>query len=324
MKVSVALCTYNGEQYLLEQLESIVKQTQAIDELVICDDGSNDRTADILHDFARQSPFKTRVYINNQNIGSTRNFERCLAYCNGDIIFLADQDDIWVPTKVEKLLTYFAQNPNKDAVFSDAKIIDQHSNLTGKTAWQMIEFDTDSQRLWQSKRAFDILLRGYVVTGATLAIRKKILPEIIPIPHIIKELIHDGWIALWLSITNRIGFLAEPLTHYRHHQNQQVGFGDKAQVVTLKHRVARPRAEKLAPIYKKYEDSKHLYEHLRHRSVSEATLDNLQLRQKHYAMRASLPASRLRRVWPVLTNLWGYRQHDGGYWWRTVVGDIFE
>jgi glycosyltransferase involved in cell wall biosynthesis len=324
MRVSVALCTYNGEQYLLEQLESIATQTKAIDELVICDDNSTDRTVEIIQNFTQKSAFKTRIYVNKQNMGSTRNFEQCLSYCEGEIIFLADQDDIWTSTKVAQCLTYFAQNPDKDAVFSDAKIIDQHSKVTGKTAWQMIEFDAEAQKMWRARRAFDILLRGYVVTGATMAIRKKILVEVIPIPHIIKELIHDGWIALWLSITNRIGFINEPLTYYRHHENQQVGFGDKAEVVTMTQRLSRSREEKLTPIRKKYEDSKHLYDYLRHKSVGEATLDNLDLRQKHYAMRASLPTNRLFRVWPVLTNLWGYRQHDGGYWWRTVAGDIFE
>jgi len=87
MKVSIALCTYNGEKFLAEQLKSIAGQTRLPDELVICDDCSQDATVDIVRGFAKVAPFSVRLLTNKTNAGSTKNFERAISLCEGDIIF---------------------------------------------------------------------------------------------------------------------------------------------------------------------------------------------------------------------------------------------
>jgi glycosyltransferase involved in cell wall biosynthesis len=325
MSVSVAMCTYNGSRFLLEQLASIANQTQPIDELVVCDDCSTDNTIEIIEQFAKTVTFPVRLFINSTNLGSNRNFEKCLSLCKNEIIFLCDQDDVWHSQKVEKMCAFFAKNPIIDAVFSDANIIDQNSAPTGTRAWESISFDKEKQDLWKNSQAFDILLRGYVVTGATLAIRRSIVSEILPIPMLIKELIHDGWIAMWLSLTNRIALIEEPLTNYRIHATQQVGFGQQSRFITLKERFTRPRSEKLAPIIKKYEDSSRLYNYLaQSKTVPVHHLKLLNSRQAHYQMRSSLSVNTLKRVIPVLTNILQYKQHDVGHWWKAMLGDIFE
>src|SRR5512139_3417667 len=81
MKTSVALCTYNGERYLLEQLESIAGQTVPVDEIVICDDHSTDRTPDIIRNFAATSTLPVRAYFNEKNLGSDKNFEKAIELC---------------------------------------------------------------------------------------------------------------------------------------------------------------------------------------------------------------------------------------------------
>ncbi len=101
MKTSVAMCTYNGESYLDEQLQSILEQTEPIDEIVICDDGSIDKTLSIIEKFIKAGT-PIRLILNQKNLGYTRNFEKAICLCSGDIIFLADQDDIWMPEKVKK------------------------------------------------------------------------------------------------------------------------------------------------------------------------------------------------------------------------------
>jgi glycosyltransferase involved in cell wall biosynthesis len=325
MSVSVAMCTYNGSRFLLEQLTSIANQTKSVDELVICDDCSTDDTIEIIKQFAKKVAFSVRIFVNATNLGSNRNFEKCLSLCQNDIIILSDQDDVWLPHKVEKICAYFTKNQDIEAVFSDAQVIDDQSKLTGRTAWETVSFDYKAQNLWKNGQAFDILLRGYVVTGATLAIRKRILPEVLPIPMLIKELIHDGWIALWLSINNRIAMLDEPLVHYRQHTSQQVGFGTQSGPVSLQDRLVRPRSIKLAPILKKYNDSKSLYEYLSKREAVPAHyLALLASRQAHYQMRSTLPNNHLRRLFPVLKNYTQYQKHDAGHWWKTMLGDIFE
>jgi len=108
MKTSVAMCTHNGEKYIKTQLESILTQTIAIDEIVICDDRSNDNTIAIIEQIQLENPNKISLYKNHENIGSTKNFEKAISICTGDYIFLSDQDDIWKVNKFEKVIKNFS------------------------------------------------------------------------------------------------------------------------------------------------------------------------------------------------------------------------
>ena len=96
LTISIALATYNGERYIEKQLDSIAQQTRLPNELIIFDDASNDTTADIIRNFSQNVPFLVRLDINQERLGSTRNFEKAIRVCNSDIIFLCDQDDVLV------------------------------------------------------------------------------------------------------------------------------------------------------------------------------------------------------------------------------------
>src|SRR5215217_714545 len=102
-KFSVAMCTYNGARFVAEQLASIAAQTRPPDELVVCDDRSTDATIAYVREFARTAPFPVRIFENEKNVGSTKNFERALELCEGDFIAFGDQDDVWLPEKLRKL-----------------------------------------------------------------------------------------------------------------------------------------------------------------------------------------------------------------------------
>ena len=257
--ISVALCTYNGEKYLPEQLESIVQQSMPVNELVVCDDGSSDNTLGILQKFAEKVPFPVRVFRNETNLGSTKNFEKCLSLCLGDIILLCDQDDRWRNDRVEKQVGYLRGHPEMDAVFCNARIIDGASQPTQSTIWQQIQFTESSQRRWKSGKAHEILFGGFVVTGATLAIRRSSLERLTPFPIHIPRLIHDAWIALVLSLEGKIQFIDEPLVFYRLHDNQQVGFGSPMEPVSMKDRLSRSRSEKLTPLRDKPDNAYKIY-----------------------------------------------------------------
>jgi len=101
--LSVAMCTYNGEQYLQEQLDSIIAQTRLPNEVVVCDDGSTDATLQILDEFQETAPFPVRIYRNGTRLGPTKNFEKAIKLCSGNVIALSDQDDVWMPHKLERL-----------------------------------------------------------------------------------------------------------------------------------------------------------------------------------------------------------------------------
>jgi glycosyltransferase involved in cell wall biosynthesis len=326
-KISVALCTFNGAEFLSKQLESIKQQTSPIHELVVCDDGSSDETLAIIERFSKQVAFSVHVHRNPINLGSSKNFEQCMAMCQGDLIFLCDQDDVWMPEKVEKIVNYLVENPEKEAVFSNATMIDQAGFPTGKTSFEQIEFTPEVQNLWQQGGSFRILLKGYVVTGAALAIKKKALTKIGAVPNITKELIHDGWIALNLSMANQIGFINTCLIQYREHSNQQVGFKSKPAHVSLLQRFTRSREEKLCTLRKKADIAHALLKHFEEEKETNAEITTALLRREaFYRMRANLPANRLLRFIPVLTHGFkgSYQLEEGGKWWRPLLGDLFE
>lgn len=324
--ISVAMCTYNGETYLSEQLSSIAGQTVPVDELIICDDRSKDNTVEILKSFAANSSFPVYIHVNEENLGSTRNFEKCLSLCSGDIIFLCDQDDKWREDKVEKQVAYLNANPDKDAVFSDALMINDDSVPTGQTIWEEIEFDRTGQNKWKEGKPHEILFNGFVVTGATLAIRKSCLERLMPFPTHVPDLIHDAWIAMVLSLENKIDFIADTLISYRIHSSQQVGFGSKVEKVHLKDRFSRDRSEKLVPLEEKANKLHELYLLLRAIPfVPREKLIKLYLSQKHFYRRASLPENRYRRFTPILNQvIRGYYRFSSKDWWLPAIGDLLE
>lgn len=219
MYVSVAVCTYNGEQFIGEQLESIVQQTRRPDEIVICDDGSADNTWEIVQRFAMGASGVVRVYRNRKNCGVNGNFARAISRCEGDVIFLADQDDYWYETKVERVVDKF-KAPEVQMVFSDGEVMDERGAPLNYRLWEAMGFSADEQEEWRHRSALDVLLRSSVVTGATMAFRAHIRDRILPIGS---AWVHDGWIALMTSVLGQTDFITEPLIRYRQHGGNQVG-----------------------------------------------------------------------------------------------------
>src|SRR5215212_2843702 len=103
MKISVAMCTYNGAEFLSAQLQSIMAQSRPPDEIIICDDVSIDTTRSLLRQFATESSIPITLHFNDQNLGSTKNFEQAITLCTGDVIALSDQDDVWRTDKLQVL-----------------------------------------------------------------------------------------------------------------------------------------------------------------------------------------------------------------------------
>ena len=222
MQISIAMGTYNGAVYLPEQLGSIAAQTRLPHELIVCDDCSNDSTPAIVEEFARRAPMPVRLQLNEQNLGSTRNFERAIASCTGDVIALCDQDDVWRSDKLQLIEDAFARAPYAGLVFSDAEIVDEHLNAVGRRMWADVGLTEVQRKLFEVGRSLDVLIPGWTVTGATMAFRSRYRDLILPIPDEI-PMIHDGWIALAIAAVADAALIAEPLVKYRQHGGQQVG-----------------------------------------------------------------------------------------------------
>jgi len=220
MKLSIALCTYNGAAYLKEQLESIAAQTRPPDELVISDDQSTDETVRLIEEFAATASFPVRFSVNESNLGIAKNFEKAISLCRGDVIVLSDQDDVWHSDKLESVEPIFEAKPQLSLVFSNAEIVDETLKLFNQTLFDWVHFNDQKQRLVKSGRALDLQLSENLVLGATVAFRANLKELVLPISGD-GPLIHDGWIVLLIAAVGEIDFIKRPLMKYRQHSAQQ-------------------------------------------------------------------------------------------------------
>jgi glycosyltransferase involved in cell wall biosynthesis len=220
MKISLALTTYNGEAFLEDQLRSFVEQTRLPDEMVVCDDGSTDRTIAMLEAFAAKAPFPVKIVRNEVNLGSTRNFEKAALLCTGEAIAFADQDDFWLPEKLARCEAALEANPNAGLVFTDATVVDRELNPLGFQMWEAVLFDEERQRRMTHGEAMEVLMERNVVTGACMMFRASALGLVVPFSPL---WVHDAWIAMMISLFYDIAIVPEPMMLYRQHGNNQIG-----------------------------------------------------------------------------------------------------
>lgn len=222
MTTSIAICTYNGEKFLREQLDSIFAQTIAVDEIVICDDGSDDDTLKILKEYQNRFPEILKIYQNENNLGFSKNFEKAIYFCTKDIIITSDQDDIWKKNKVEETLNFFNQNPAFEAVFNDLEIVNEHlkSIEPSYLNWKNLSHDFISKEIENRHLFVPLVMQGSFVLGCALAIKKEALQK-----YNLKdfEVAHDYFIAQKLTFKNKLGFIPKTLSYYRQHESQVCG-----------------------------------------------------------------------------------------------------
>lgn len=223
MRISVAMCTFNGARYLEEQLRSIAGQTRAPDELVICDDRSTDDSTAVIARFAASAPFPVRLKVNAARLGSTPNFQQAMTLASGELIALSDQDDIWFPDKLAEAEREFQASPNLMARFTDAELADADGGPLTTRLWPTVGFDLGMQRALGQGSADRLFFRQSFVTGATLVIRRSFLDRACPIPTVSPLFIHDRWLALCALASG--GLHASPSVSmlYRQHDAQQIG-----------------------------------------------------------------------------------------------------
>ena len=222
MKISVAFIVFNGDQYMRTQLDSILAQTQKVDEIIICDDGSTDGTKEIIEEYKKKYPNLFFIHYNNKNLGPTKNIEKAIKACTGDIILLADQDDDWELNKVETIVKWFKANPTMNGVFTNGSLMNSKDELDNKYGlWDVMSFPYNKVNNSQDLKLYINTVEN-AVTGATLAIRNNLAFLKQPLP-VIKYLVHDRWLAINLAETNSLGVLEEKLIHYRIHSAQAIG-----------------------------------------------------------------------------------------------------
>lgn len=200
--ISVCMATYNGEQFVREQIASILVQLSARDELVIVDDASQDRTLAIIEGFQDE---RIRILKQPKNLGVLSTFARALSEARGEFIFLADQDDIWHPNKVETVRQTFLADSNVSLVATDFSIIDGEGNTK-------VESGTSSRK-FQPGVLHNVVRNRYL--GCSMAFRRWILDYCLPFPA--DTPMHDMWIGIVNQIIGKTGYIDQPLVSYRRH-----------------------------------------------------------------------------------------------------------
>jgi glycosyltransferase involved in cell wall biosynthesis len=206
---SVALCTYNGEKYLGELLDSILSQSVSPDELVIVDDCSEDGTVALLKHYAATNP-KVRLNLLESNVGPVRAFQTAIQMATGAFIFLADQDDVWKPEKVELMLKRAIQfSPDVPLlVYSDLEVMNEKGDLLTPSFWKMAGLQTHAA-------TFKSMMFGNVITGCASVINSKMKEQLTSIPTGV--LMHDYWIGLIAYGFGNAVIIDQQLVKYRVH-----------------------------------------------------------------------------------------------------------
>ena len=314
MKISIALCTYNGARYLPDQLASIAAQTRPPDEIIVCDDGSQDETPEIARRFAAAMNFPVTLRVNEVNLGSFQNFGQAIDLCTGDVIALCDQDDVWLPEKLSRIAKEFEKDSKVGLVFTDAEIVDAALQPTGHRLFESIRV-TDAERQGMvTGRAFEVLLKRNIVTGATAAFRAEWKPLVLPIEKK-SFLAHDAWIALLISAVAPIVMRDEPLIQYRQHDAQIQG--------------VRTRERKVEPV-SFYETHLNQLNAIRARLSAvtprppelDKKLVTIDAQRRHLDIRIGLPRNKIRRSFAVLWELCRGRYHQYSNGFYSAARDI--
>ena len=217
-KIDILIATYNGEKYLKEQIESILNQTYKNIRLIISDDASKDSTPQILEEY-RKKDSRIEIYLNKENRGVVKNIEFLLEKVEDEFYMLADQDDVWLPLKVEKSIETLKKQ-NADLVFGDLEVVDEKLETLYPSFGDFMLLNRKINKYIDS---YKVNYLYNCVTGCTVLSKKEFIKKIIPIPTESKYLIHDHWIGLIVALNGKLAYMPEKYILYRQHGDNEVG-----------------------------------------------------------------------------------------------------
>ncbi len=216
--VSIAMGTFNGTRFLLEQLESLSRQTHLPAELVITDDGSTDATGDIVHEFGLSAPFPVHFHRNARNLGYKANFVHCASLCKSDLIAFCDQDDIWHPDKLAKM-TAFLDDPKLLMVYHTFRLFDQNQNEVGPVVDQTSEIGSPWAKVYGITQVFRRSLIRFNDMWADSV--DHFAPD--------QPMSHDEWFYFLAHAFDAVRYVPLDLIDYRQHTNNICGFQEVEQ-----------------------------------------------------------------------------------------------
>ncbi|CAA6812953.1 MAG: Alpha-L-Rha alpha-1,3-L-rhamnosyltransferase (EC [uncultured Thiotrichaceae bacterium] len=232
--ISIALCTYNGEEYLKQQMDSLLSQSYPNLEIIISDDASTDQTVSILQSYSQANLF---IFVNKKNLGFNQNFESCLKKCTGQYICISDQDDEWHTEKIQQLYEKIKNHP---MVFSDSAFIDEKGKLLQTTMSQSLN------RTFSPINSPLELVYCNIVSGHSMLFARKLLDKALPIPD---SVFYDWWLAFVATTTGEVQYLDAELVNHREHSGSAMLIHSQKNILdSKKHRRSKRHKELLARI----------------------------------------------------------------------------
>jgi rhamnosyltransferase len=220
MKVDILMASYNGEKYIKEQIDSILNQTYKNFTLHISDDKSTDKTVKILKDYAKKDN-RIVLHLQEKNQGYLKNFEYLLTQATSDYIMLCDQDDVWLPDKVEISVNKMVED-KLDLAICDMLVVDEELKIMNKSYFNFI-----SLKLNNNLKFKDFLFRN-PAAGCAMIFNKSLLDKILPFPNLKHPYyIHDWYIYMIGEAYGKVGFVNTPVSNYRQHSSNSVGMNRK-------------------------------------------------------------------------------------------------
>jgi glycosyltransferase involved in cell wall biosynthesis len=207
MKISVVMAVYNGRRFIAQQIDSILSQLEPGDELIAVDDASSDGSSALL--IGLNSPY-LRVYSNAVNRGVKAAFERGLALAGGEVIFLSDQDDVWLPGKRAAFVTLFDRDEELVVAMSDAQVIDDRGCVTADSVMALRRGFSGGvlATLWRNR-----------YMGCAMAVRRSFLADALPIPDSVP--MHDMWLGALGRLRGKVVYVDRPYIQYRRHASNE-------------------------------------------------------------------------------------------------------
>ena len=321
-RTSVAMATCEGERFISEQLESIASQSRPPDELVVVDDASLDGTVARIEAFAARARFPVRIERNPHRVGATANFPRSLSLCVGDVILLADQDDVWNPEKIATLVDLLERRPEIGLVFSNGDVVDESLRPLGYDLWQSLFFDERDRVRVRTGDAAGVFARRVVAAGTTLAFRARFKPLLIPFPDL--PSVHDAWIAFLIAAVAGCEIVETPLIRYRLHGANQIGLRRRG--LLDQYRQARQQIERNV-----FSREAQFFELARARlqdfasehPMRDAVVHVIDEKIAHSRIRDAMPASLLSRIPIVAREWWRGRYGRYAYGVKSVAQDLW-
>jgi glycosyltransferase involved in cell wall biosynthesis len=295
MRISVAICTYNGERFLEEQLRSILDGDRMPDQIVLSDDGSTDGTLALARRVLADAPTELIVLVNDDEpLGVTANFARAIGATTGDVVVLCDQDDAWPPERLSRIEADLAVS---DALVrhTDARLVDADGVPVGRTLFQDLRVSPAEWRALGRGRAFEVYLRRNLATGAATAVRREVIEQALPFPE---AWVHDEWLAVIAAARGRIRVVRSPEIDYRQHSANQIGVARP----TLRYRLGRVTAQTGARNEALARRADILADRLESLELHAAAAE-ARAKARFEARRAALPARRVARIPAILRGL---------------------